>query len=350
MGNTFVYYGNDLYHHGILGQKWGTRRWQNEDGSLTEEGRLHYGYGPKRTALEKAKADYRRAKVSNGNAILNSKEEVEYNNLAKSIKRKTASSKDIARYNELTRKIENNVSGYLSNKAKAKQAVKDARKEWWDSEESANVKKAIKVGAAVAATALVAYGGYKLYQNRGLIKSFSMRGKDELGIIKNKLTNGLQTPLNSIKRTARKIGNETIPNIRTAIKGTTNKVSGAAKEFIGDESNKFKAAGNLARNTVKSAGRSAASAAGNAKASADKAIAAIKNYDLKKMFTQTGGASRSNAFSALLSKIKTAGVDVSKLPKDALEKLSKKAAEGATDLQLKAALASIIREFDKVMK
>ena len=35
---------NELYHHGILGQKWGVRRYQNEDGSLTPEGRKRY-YG-----------------------------------------------------------------------------------------------------------------------------------------------------------------------------------------------------------------------------------------------------------------------------------------------------------------
>ena len=28
-----------LAHHGILGQKWGVRRYQNEDGSLTEAGK-----------------------------------------------------------------------------------------------------------------------------------------------------------------------------------------------------------------------------------------------------------------------------------------------------------------------
>ena len=35
---------NELYHSGIKGMKWGIRRYQNEDGSLTEEGRRHYGY------------------------------------------------------------------------------------------------------------------------------------------------------------------------------------------------------------------------------------------------------------------------------------------------------------------
>ena len=32
----------ELYHHGILGQKWGIRRFQNKDGSLTAAGRKRY--------------------------------------------------------------------------------------------------------------------------------------------------------------------------------------------------------------------------------------------------------------------------------------------------------------------
>lgn len=35
---------NELYHHGILGMKWGVRRYQNKDGSLTQAGKKRYGY------------------------------------------------------------------------------------------------------------------------------------------------------------------------------------------------------------------------------------------------------------------------------------------------------------------
>ena len=50
-----------LMHFGIKGQKHGIRRWQNEDGSLTPEGYIHYGVGQGNKA--KAKADKYQAKA-----------------------------------------------------------------------------------------------------------------------------------------------------------------------------------------------------------------------------------------------------------------------------------------------
>lgn len=36
---------DELIHYGIKGQRWGVRRWQNEDGSRTPEGKIRYGQG-----------------------------------------------------------------------------------------------------------------------------------------------------------------------------------------------------------------------------------------------------------------------------------------------------------------
>lgn len=35
---------NELYHHGIKGQKWGVRRFQNKDGTLTSAGKQRYSH------------------------------------------------------------------------------------------------------------------------------------------------------------------------------------------------------------------------------------------------------------------------------------------------------------------
>lgn len=42
-----------LVHHGIIGQKWGVRRYQNKDGSLTSAGKKRYGEDSESDKIEK---------------------------------------------------------------------------------------------------------------------------------------------------------------------------------------------------------------------------------------------------------------------------------------------------------
>lgn len=62
METIFIPHSDYLAHHGIKNQKWGQRRFQNYDGSLTSEGRRRYGIGEsnqsrrERKQVEKAKA------------------------------------------------------------------------------------------------------------------------------------------------------------------------------------------------------------------------------------------------------------------------------------------------------
>lgn len=46
---------DELCHHGIKGQRWGIRRYQNPDGSLTSDGKQRYGFIKKITKKERQK-------------------------------------------------------------------------------------------------------------------------------------------------------------------------------------------------------------------------------------------------------------------------------------------------------
>ena len=78
----------ELYHHGIKGQKWGIRRYQNEDGSLTTEGMKRYSLGGSAYILAR--------KLNKDVERQNAEDAEKYNKQKKELKNKMkeASSKD----------------------------------------------------------------------------------------------------------------------------------------------------------------------------------------------------------------------------------------------------------------
>lgn len=69
-----------LAHHGILGQKWGVRRYQNYDGSLTAKGRERRGLGEKsigssvKEYASKKRAESQKRKAENAKALEKAKQ------------------------------------------------------------------------------------------------------------------------------------------------------------------------------------------------------------------------------------------------------------------------------------
>lgn len=63
-----------IYHHGIKGQRWGVRRYQNTDGTLTPEGKERYSDGKERRMSRREQRKevvktYKQAAKSGGVAI-----------------------------------------------------------------------------------------------------------------------------------------------------------------------------------------------------------------------------------------------------------------------------------------
>ena len=97
-----------LEHHGIKGQKWGVRRFQNADGSLTPDGKKRYG------------VDDRKVKYK---VTVQSPFEKKQEKLARKEQRMTEKEEIQRRKNELKERQEN-----LKNLGKSKETIKEENK------------------------------------------------------------------------------------------------------------------------------------------------------------------------------------------------------------------------------
>lgn len=150
-----VYYGynfdrysnNELYHYGVLGMRWGHR---------------------------KAQLAYAGHQLLAKNAASAAKSRVYRNN-------KTAVSMYKAEQNR-----QNKLANQAKQRADAKKAEIDAYKQTPEHQAKvAKAKKAAKIGAAVAGTALAAYGAYKVSQfvkNKNKVQPFTPDQLRSMGI------------------------------------------------------------------------------------------------------------------------------------------------------------------------
>ena len=66
---------DELYHYGILGMKWGIRRYQNKDGTLTPEGKRQYKYY---NDIESKRKKFKSNLDKEGNALIKKSKKLSY--------------------------------------------------------------------------------------------------------------------------------------------------------------------------------------------------------------------------------------------------------------------------------
>lgn len=176
--------GQHLEHFGTKGMRWGQRRFQNEDGSLTTLGKERYGKGGKRGALGRSmdlnKLDRETTRANYEAKRLESKAAARYSRQKYKAKKKNPSAK-ISK-DEKTQKWEKKASDYkkLSEKSKqmAQRIIQDSLKKKM-SVRSKDTLRQVNVGRDLAKSVGISSLLPGIYNQTTLAKGTHYRVKND---------------------------------------------------------------------------------------------------------------------------------------------------------------------------
>ena len=163
-GYKIITTNGSLQHHGVKGMKWGVRRYRNPDGTLTEEGKKHYGiegqellnrYVKTKNSIKSAKASGRYAYDSTYAMKLEKAKQLAKSDLKNQAIRKKLREgkiKESKRMQKLTQRYM--AAGMSEEDAKIK-AYRRAR-----------VEKALAIGAGITLAAAAGVAAYAIYKDR----------------------------------------------------------------------------------------------------------------------------------------------------------------------------------------
>lgn len=171
---------DDLEHYGILGMKWGIRRYENPDGSLTEAGKRRYAKYERKKQRVMQSGDAKKILKFRKNltdeefetamARVAKTDALRYNATAEKREKQEARAAEKAEKKQA--KAERKAEKLSEKQAKeANRVIKEQSKERADAIKQANKKSLLESGIAITGTVIAMYTNYK--KIAGMVKEIS---------------------------------------------------------------------------------------------------------------------------------------------------------------------------------
>lgn len=184
---------SELYHHGIKGMRWGVRRYQNKDGSLTAAGKKHYYDTPElneqKSQMESARSTYKMSKSvynkattryqniptsRNYEAVIKARSKFEADRLLyRKAKLKYSTNREVARIQDKDIEIKNKSKHRLKLEEQYKQLGMTDEQAQAAANNRIRTEKILAASAALTVTACATYVAVKHHKSKidGIIKA-----------------------------------------------------------------------------------------------------------------------------------------------------------------------------------